>query len=85
MISNRSDAFEDVVAQEEELQRDRYYFARALLEEQTAELIEGGLPLEGEEPLEARHSPHNPHWRGLSSAARRLVRAEEHLAEAIED
>jgi len=40
MISNRSDGFEDVVAEEAEGQRDRYEFARALLEEQAAELIE---------------------------------------------
>jgi hypothetical protein len=85
MLSKRTDAFEDVASEEADMQRELYQRARDLLDEQAADLIEGGLPVEREEELIAHHAPHNPHWRGLSSAARRLVRAHECLEGALED
>jgi hypothetical protein len=84
MFSERMDAFEDVASEEAESQRERYERARDLLAEQTAELLEGGSSADPcDEPV-AHHTPHNPHWRGLSSAARRLVRAHECLEGALE-
>jgi hypothetical protein len=84
MFSERMDAFDDVASEEAESQRERYERARSLLAEQTAELVEGGSPAERGDDLRAHHAPHNPHWRGLSSAARRLVRAHECLEGALE-
>jgi hypothetical protein len=85
MFSKRSDAFEDIEAQEDARYREKYQHARELLAEQAAELIGSDEAASGDDVLEAHHAPHKPHWRGLSSGARRLLSAQERLEESIED
>lgn len=79
MLAERSDSFDDVVAQVAAERQALYERARALLDEQTAALIEG------DDALDARHTPYNPYWRGLSSAARRLVRAHELVEQTVDE
>jgi hypothetical protein len=75
-MERAADAFEDIASDESDRQRDQYERALDLLDDQAAYLIEAGNDTTSDEP---RHTPYRPHWRGLSSAARRLVRAHEQV------
>lgn len=85
MLSRRAtDAFEDIATDEIERQSSGYERALDLVGEQSAWLIRAGSDVD-DAAAEGRHSPHNPHWRGLSSAALRLIRAHERLEGAPEE
>jgi hypothetical protein len=83
MPTKRADAFQDVSSNEDEQRIAQVERAHALLDEQADALMATDPP---DEDLEgARHSPHNPHRRALSSAALKLLRAHAHVEEASQD
>jgi hypothetical protein len=79
-MERAADAFDDIASDEADRQSDQYERALDLLDEQSTSLIEAGAGAE-----EARHAPYRPHWHGLSSAARRLVRAHEQVERSARD
>ena len=83
MLSKRSDAFEDVALEAQAEREDLYDRALAVLDEQADALMDTSVDPEGVE--NARHSPHNPHHRPLSAAARRLVWAHLRLEKETQD
>ena len=85
MLSKRVDAFEDAAMGEAVRREAQYERARELLDEQADSLMETEPPGESIATEEARHAPHNPHRRPLSSAARRLMRAHEQVEEGAQD
>ena len=86
MLSERADAFEDATSNEAGRREALVERARQLLDEQADALMETDPPEDQTTFVtDARHSPHNPHRRSLSAAARRLIRAHEEVEEAAQD
>ena len=86
MLSERADAFEDATSNEAGRREALVERARQLLEKQADALMETDPPDDSTMiAAEARHAPHNPHRRALSTAARRLIRAHEEVEEATQD